>query len=116
MRSEAAAGVGDRGGRLRGEQDEDLLVLTRELFVALLRGEEEAAHVHVPMPHRRALQGLVRQHAGGKAERAEVGGEVRDPQRARKVPEAIEQPRSFGPLTQLPVLLPQFTLWLLLNP
>ena len=49
-------GVGDGGGRLRGEQLQDLFVLAAELASPFLVAEEEAAHVHLPMPHRRALE------------------------------------------------------------
>ena len=97
------AGVGDRRRRQRREQHEHLFVLARELPPAFLLGQKEAAHAHVPMTDRRALQSLARQHGRAEAERPDVAGQVSDSQRARKVPEVLEQPLPFAPLRHLPV-------------
>ena len=56
------------------------------------------------MTHRRALQGLVGQEVGGKAERSDVAGQVSDSQHAGEIPEVLEEPQPVGPLRQLPVL------------
>ena len=47
--SAVGAGVGDRGGRLRGEQHQDLFVLAGELPAALLVAEEEVPDVGAPV-------------------------------------------------------------------
>ena len=98
------ARVGDRGGRLRGEQHQHLLVLGRELRRALLLGEEEVAHVRAAVAHRRALEGLRAYQLAGKAERSDKGGQVREPQRRVQVAEVFEQPRPVGPRRELAVL------------
>ena len=98
------AGVGDRGRRLRGEQDQDLLVVGRELLSALLLSEKESADVHAPVTHRRRLQGLRQHQVRGVAERADVGGEVPEPERPGKVAEVFEQAQPVRPVQQLPLL------------
>ena len=98
------AGVGDRRRRLRGEQHQDLLVLLRELLPARLLAEKEVADMHLPVAHRHGLQGLRQRQLLGKAERTEVGGHVRQPQRARKVPEVFEELVPVRPLRHVPAL------------
>ena len=62
--------------------------------------------MHAAMAHRRALEGpLPRNEVRGEAERAHIGGHVRQPERAREVAEELEQPRPVGPLLHPPVLL-----------
>ena len=98
--------VGDRRRGLRGEQQKDLLVLARERRRAFLSEEVEVADMHAAMAHRRALEGpLPRYEVRGEAERAHIGGHVRQPERAREVAEELEQPRPVGPLLHPPVLL-----------
>ena len=100
------ARVGDRRRGLRGEQQKDLLVLARERRRAFLPEEVEVADMHAAMAHRRALEGpLPRYEVRGEAERAHIGGHVRQPERAREVAEELEQPRPVGPLLHPPVLL-----------
>ena len=98
------AGVGDRGRRLRGEQHQDLLVVGRELLSALLLSEKESADVHAPVTHRRRLQGLRQHQVRGVAERADVGGEILEPERPGKVAEVFEQAQPVRPVQQLPLL------------
>ena len=55
--------------------------------------------------HRRALEGLRGQTVVGReAERADIGGDVGDAQRARQVTEELEEPRPVGPFHDVPVL------------
>ena len=96
--------VGDRGRRLRGEQHQDLLVLVRELLPARLLAEKEVADMHPPVPHRHCLQGLRQRQLLGIAERADVGGHVRQPQRARKILEVFEELVPVRPLRHVPAL------------
>ena len=98
------AGVGDYRRRLRGEQHQDLLVLVRECLPARLLAEKEVADMHPPVPHRRSLQGLRQPQRLGIAERAEVGGHVRQPQHARQVPEVFEELVPVRPVRDVPVL------------
>ena len=91
------AGVGDGRRRLRGEQDQDLLVGARELRPALLLAEEEVADVDVAVPHRRALHRLRHDQLGREAQLPDVGRQVRHPQRLGQVPEVREEPRSVRP-------------------
>ena len=95
-------GVGDRRGRLRGEQYQDLFVLAGERFAACLGAEKEAAHVHVAIVHRRALERDRGDRPRGVAERAYVGGYIRLPQRPRQVAEVLEQPPPVRPVHQSP--------------
>ena len=98
------AGVGDRVGRLRGEQHQDLLVVGRELVPAFLRGEEEVADVHAPVTHRRRLQGLRQHQVRRVAERAKVRLQIRHPERSRKVAQVLEEAHRVGPLHHLLLL------------
>ena len=92
------AGVGDRRSRLRREQNQDLLVLARELAPALLGAQEEEPHAGAPMMHRRAQEGR-RPPRGlrGMAERLDVGRQVGQSQHARQVPEVLEEAHPGGP-------------------
>ena len=99
------AGVGDRRRRLRGEQDQDLLVLARELRPALLPVEEEAADVHPVVAHGRAGQCLFGHQIRSEAQRPDVGVQVVEPNRARQALEVHEELRPLGPVDQLLVLL-----------
>ena len=99
------AGVGDGDRGLRGEQHEQFLVVRREAGGAGLLGQPEAADVFAEVAHRRALEGAVRQQAVAvEAERAEVRGQVREPDGAGEVAQALEQPRAVRPLQQAAVL------------
>ena len=98
------AGVGDRRRRLRGEQHQDLLVLARKLLPAGLLAEKEVADMHPPVAYRRGLQGLRQRQVLAIAERADVGGHVRQPQHARKVPEVREQLVPVRPVRHVPAL------------
>ena len=98
------ARVGDRGRRLRREQHQDLLVLLRERLPARLLAEEEVADTHPPVPDRHGLEGLRERQLLGIAERAEVGGQIREPQRARKVPEVFEELVAVRPFRHVPAL------------
>ena len=62
------ARMGNRRGRLRGEQQQDLLVPVREGRPAFLLHEVEIADMHPAMAQRRALEGLRRQDVGREAE------------------------------------------------
>ena len=62
------ARMGNRRGRLRGEQQQDLLVPVREGRPAFLLDEVEIADMHPAMAQRRALEGLRRQDVGREAE------------------------------------------------
>ena len=100
------AGVGDGRRRLRREQHEDVLVLVRELASAPLAGEEEAAKVRAAMAHRRPLEGLRRHEVGGEAERTDVAGQVRQPERRGEVAQVVEELRPLRqPTLHLAVLL-----------
>ena len=99
------AGVGDRGGRLRGEEHQQILVLVGERRSALLLGEEEAAHMHAPVAHRSALEGLRPYQVGGEAERAHVGRKFREPYRSGQVAQVGEEPGAVGPLGEAALLL-----------
>ena len=96
------AGVGDGRGRLRGEHQQDFLVLLREGASLLLAAQEEVADVPLPMPHRRTQEGLGRQRLRGKAEGAHVGVQVGHSQGARKASKVFEKPRPVGPFGHLP--------------
>ena len=98
--------VRDRRRRLRREEHEDLLVLGGECLAALLVAEEEVAEILAPVMHRGPLQRARGPGGRGEAERVEVSGQVVQPERPRKVPEALEVPRRVGPLEDLPALLP----------
>ena len=98
------AGVGDRRRRLRGEQHQDLPILLRELLPTLLLAEKEVADMHPPVLHRHGLQGLRQRQLLGIAERADVGGHVRQPQRARKGLEVFEELVPVRPLRHVPAL------------
>ena len=98
------ARVGDRCRRLRGEQDQDLLVLGSERLAVLLVGEKEVPEVLAPVVHRRPLQRLRPPRIRGEAERAEVAGEIGHPERRRKVAQVLEEPWSVGPLQHHPPL------------
>ena len=98
------ARVGDRGRRLRREQHQDLLVLLGERPPARLLAEEEAGDTHPPVPDRHGLQGLRQRQLLGVAEFAEVGGHVRQPQRAGKVPEVFEEAVAVRPRRHVPAL------------
>ena len=102
------ARVGDRGGRLRGEQQQDFFVFLGEVASPLLAPEEEVADFHFPMPHRGTLKGFEgfgRQRLGGKAQGADVAVQVGKPQGSRKAPQVFEQTQPVGPFGHLPVLL-----------
>ena len=88
--------MGDRRGRLRGEQPEDLLVLVGEWHPARLLDQVEVADMHAAMVHRGALEGLHRQQVPGQADGAHEGGEVREPW-VRQVTQVLEQLRAAGP-------------------
>ena len=98
------ARVGYRCRRLRGEQDQDLLVLGTERLAVLLVGEKEVPEVLAPVVHRRPLQRLRPPRIRGEAERAEVAGEIGHPERRRKVAQVLEEPWSVGPLQHHPPL------------
>ena len=97
------ARMGDRRGRLRGEQQQDLLVPVREGRPAFLLHEVEIADMHPAMAQRRALEGLRRQDVGREAERADIGGHVGDAQGTRQVAEELEELRPVGPFHHGPV-------------
>ena len=99
------ARVGDGGGRLRGEQQQHLLVLGGELRPRLLLAEEEVADLHAAMADRRALEGLDDHAVGGESERADIGGHVGHPQRRRKIPQRLEDLHVVRPLHDLPFFL-----------
>ena len=106
--SQAAAAIANariHRGRLRGEQDQDLLVRARERLPVLLVGEKEAAQMLAAPPHRGALQRLRAPRVRRHAERAQVVLHVRHPERRGKVAEVGEEPRAVGPLVHLPALL-----------
>ena len=99
------ARVGDRRRGLRGEQHQELLVLVRERLPALLLDQVEVADMDAEVAHRCALEGLRGQTVVGReAERADIGGDVGDAQRARQVTEELEEPRPVGPFHDVPVL------------
>ena len=60
--------------------------------------------MHTPVPHRRGLQGLRQRQVLAIAERAGVGGQVRQPQRLGKVPEVFEELAPVRPLGHVPAL------------
>ena len=98
-------GVGDGIGRLRGEQDQEVLVVGRERLPALLLGEEEVPDVQAPVAHRRRLQAGLQQHqVRGQAERANVGLQVRYPKRSRKVAQVLEEGHRVRPPDHLLLL------------
>ena len=71
---------------------------------ARLLAEEEVADTHPPVPDRHGLEGLRERQLLGIAERAEVGGQIREPQRARKVPEVFEELVAVRPFRHVPAL------------
>ena len=56
------------------------------------------------MAHRSSHEGLEGQQVRGKAQRADVFGNVPQPQRRGQVPQVFEQPRPVGPARHFPVL------------
>ena len=92
--------VGDGRGRLRRQQHQDLLVLVRELFPALLVAQENGAEVLAAIAHGGDLQGRAGEGFGGEAERADPRAEVRQPERGFQVAQVLEEARSAGPLLQ----------------
>ena len=99
------ARVGHGRRRLRGEQHQDLLVLTRERLAVVLVAEKEAAEMLTPIAHRSPLQRLRAQGVRGEAERSQVAGQVRHPERRRLVPQVCEESRPVGPRDHLPARL-----------
>ena len=99
------AGVGNRRGRLRGEQHEDLLVLACERLAVGLLGEEEVPDLGAAVAHRRALEGPGERRGGLDAERADVAREVGEAQRPRQAAQVLEQARAAGPCEELALLL-----------
>jgi len=95
------ARVGDRYRRLRGKQQQYLLVLVGKLGRPLLIGEEEAAHVNASMTNRGALEGSGLNQFGREPELTDVGRQVRDPDRSRQVAQVCEQPAPVPPLDVL---------------
>ncbi len=81
--------VGDRRRSLGREQRQHLLVVAGELLAVGLLGEEEVADGGAPVAHRRALEGPREHPRGCDAERADVAGQVGEPQRPRQVSDAI---------------------------
>ena len=98
------AGVDDGRRGLRGEQQQHLLVGFRELRPALLVQEVEVADMRAEVAHRRAEPGADQRQLPGEPQRAHEAREVGDPQRARQVPELLEELRPVGPLLGLAVL------------
>ena len=98
-------GVRDRRRRLRSEEHQDLLVLGGERLPVLLVAEEEVAEMLAPVVHRSSLQRPGGSGDREKAERFQVAGEVRHPQRPRTVPQVLEEPGPVRPVHQLPALL-----------
>ena len=96
------AGVHDGRRRLRGEQHRHFFVLARELSSALLVAEEERADVLAPVAHRRSQHGVRGYQVGKNPERTDVGGQIAQSQGSVQVPQVLEEPRSVGPLDQLP--------------
>ena len=99
------AGVGDRGGRLRGEQHEHLLVLVGELRSGLLLAEEEIADLRAAVAHRRTLEGVDDHPVGVEAEPGDIGAHVRHPYRRGHVAQCLEDPQVVRPRHDLAFLL-----------
>ena len=99
------ARVRDRRRRLRGEQHQDLLVLTRERLAVLLVAEKEVAEMLAPIAHRGPLQRLRAPGVRGEAARSKIAGQVRHPEWRRLVPQVCEESRPVGPLHHLPARL-----------
>ena len=81
------ARVGDRRGRLRGEEGEHLLVLFGERLATGLLGEENVPDLRTPVAHRRALEDPRERRRGLDAKRADVArevGEAKRPERPRR--------------------------------
>ena len=97
--------IGDCRRGLGGEQHQELLVLVGELPSALLLAEEEVADLHIAMAHRRALEGVDDDPVDGEAERLDIGGHVRHPQRRGQVPQRVEDLHAVVPRLEQPLLL-----------
>ena len=98
------AGVDDRRGRLRREQHQDFLVRAGELGPAFLLADKEVADRGALFPDRRSQNGPRQHQVGGETERANVGGQVAQPQRRLQLAQVLEEPRSVGPGRELAVL------------
>ena len=89
--------MGDRGGRLRREEHQHLLVVAGELEAVPLLAQKEDADQDAAMDHRRGLHRLCRHHVRREAERSDVRWQVRDPKRPGQVAEVRKQTLSVGP-------------------
>ena len=95
-------GVDDGRRRLLREQHQRLLVRVGE--PALAPAQEEAADIVLAAAHRRRLERAGGDREGGEAERADMGGQVRHPQRPGEGAQVLEQRRPVGPFQQRPAL------------
>ena len=98
------ARVRDRRRRLRREKHQDLLVLARERLAVLLVAEKEVAEMLAPVVHRGPMQRPRGPGRRREAERVEVAGQIRHPERLRLVAKVFEESPPVGPLHHLPVL------------
>ena len=67
----------------------------------LVLAEKEGADAHAAMAHRRYLHGLRTHQVRGETERPDVGGQIPQPDRARQVPEMLEEVHPVGPSLEL---------------
>ena len=88
------AGVLDRNGRLACEERKEILVLLGEVLLAFLLGEVEVAVGDPAEQDRDAEEGAHRGMCGRKADRAQVVGEVVQPQRLRLLDQHSENSAS----------------------
>ena len=84
------ARVHDRRRRLRREKHQDLLVLARERLAVLLVAEKEVAEMLAQVVHRGPMQRPRRPGRRREAERVEVAGQIRHPERLRLVAKVFE--------------------------
>ena len=99
------ARIRDRHRRLRGEQHQQRLVLVGEALPALLVADEEGSDMRAAVAHRRALEGATEPQLRREPERADVAGEVVDPQRRPLLAQMLKQLEPVGQAAQKAPLL-----------
>jgi hypothetical protein len=92
-----SAGVGNGHCRLCGEHFEGLLVVKRELPPVFLPGKVDVAAALVAGTDLRSKEGLDGRVVLGDADRAGVGGDVRQPNRAVDLVQVSEHSTTAGP-------------------
>ena len=99
------ARVGDRRGRYRGKHHQHFLVIGGERFRALFLGKKEDADEGIAVSDRHALQSPRAHEMWREAERADISGQVVEPQRAGLVEKVFKETSGVGPRRQLVLLL-----------